>query len=103
MAPGSGIHLNRPGASSPDTLSVKGRFLIALDNTDGIGVAQLSNRALQQGRFTGTRGAHQVQRSDATLAEPLPVVLGEVVVLGQDRLANDQTLGDPGLPVYGLR
>ena len=99
MARGSGVHLNGAGPRSPDALSVEGRFLIALDNANGMGGAQLSNRALQQGRLTRARGAHQVQRGDATLAKPLAVVLGEVVVLGQDRLANDQTLGDRSLGV----
>ena len=99
MAPGSGIHLNCTGAGSPDALSVEGRFLIALDDADGMGGAQLSNRALQQGRLARSRRAHQVQRGDATLGEPVPIVLGEVVVLGQDRLADDQILSDRSLGV----
>ena len=44
MAPGSGIHLNCPGASPPDTLIVHRRFLVALDHTDRICAAELSNR-----------------------------------------------------------
>ena len=50
MAPGSGIHLNCTGPGSPDALSVEGRFLIALDNADGVGGAQLSNGAFQAGK-----------------------------------------------------
>ena len=50
MAPSSGVHLNGAGPGSPDALSVEGRFLlIALDNADGVGGAQLSNGAFQEG------------------------------------------------------
>ena len=102
MTPGPGIHLNCTGPGSPDALSVKGGFLIALDNADGMGGAQLSNGAFQEGSLARSRRAHQVQRGDVPLGEPVPIVLGEMVVLGQDRLADDQILSDRDLEVYGV-
>ena len=102
MAPGSGVHLNCTGPGSPDALSVEGRFLIALDNADGMGGAQLSNGAFQEGSLARSRRAHQVQRGDVALGEPVPIVLGEVVVLGKDRLADDQILSDRSQGVRGV-
>ncbi len=48
MTPGTGIHLNCTGPGSPNALSVKGGFLIALDDADGACGAQLSNGAFQR-------------------------------------------------------
>ena len=102
MAPGSGVHLNGTGPRSPDALSVKGGFLIALDDADGACGAQLSNGAFQEGSLARSRRAHQVQRSDAPLGEPVPIVLGKMVVLGQNRLADDPIFSDRDLDVCGV-
>ena len=102
MAPGSGVHLNCTGTGSPDALSVEGRFLIALDDADGMGGAKLGNGAFQEGSLARSRRAHQVQRSDAPLGEPVPIVLGKMVVLGQNRLADDQIFSDRDLDVRGV-
>src|SRR4249919_543021 len=93
VASGSGIHLNCAGASPPDAVTVKGGFLVALNDTDRRCIAQISNGALQQGSLPRTRGAHQIQRGNALLSEQVTIVLGQVIVLGQDCLTDDQIFG----------
>ena len=102
MTPGTGIHLNCTGPGSPNALSVKGGFLIALDDADGACGAQLSNGAFQERSLARSRRAHQVQRGDAPLGEPVPIVLGKMVVLGQNRLADDQIFSDRDLDMCGV-
>ena len=96
MASGSGVHLNGAGTGAPNALRVERRFLVALDGAHGIGVTELGNGALEQGGLTRAGRAHQIKCCDPSLGKPLAVVLSEVIVLGEDRLADDQILGARG-------
>src|ERR1700691_1498291 len=86
MTSAAGIDLNRRASGGADSLRVERSLLIALDDADRNFSAQLANRTFQQRSLAGARRAHQVEGHDLAAFQPSAVVLGEVIVFGEDVL-----------------
>jgi hypothetical protein len=86
MTSAAGVDLNRAASGGADPLRVQGRFLISLDDADRNLSAQFANRALQQRSLARPRRAHQIEGHDFATFKPAAVVLGEVIVLGENIL-----------------
>src|ERR1700685_1284876 len=86
MTSAAGVDLNRRASGGADSLRVERSLLIALDDADRNFSAQLANRTFQQRSLAGARRAHQVEGHDLAPFQPAAVVLGEVIVFGENIL-----------------
>src|SRR6202451_1217360 len=86
MTSAAGVDLNRRASGGADSLRVERSLLIALDDADRNFSAQLANRTVQQRSLAGARRAHQVEGHDLAPFQPSAVVLGEVIVPGENIL-----------------
>ena len=64
-------------------------FLVTFDDREPELPGQLTRGALEQCCLAGPRRAHQVDGEHATAAQPLAAALGDLVVLGQYLLLQD--------------
>ncbi len=89
MAARAGVDLHHGRARGLDAPAVQLGFLVTLDDREAELPGQLPCRAFQQRRLASPRGAHQVDGEYATAAQPLAAALGQLVVLGQHLLLQD--------------
>ncbi len=72
VAAGTRVHLDAACARRPDAFSIDRRLLVAFDDAERR--TRLPDRSFQQRGLTGSRRTHDIDRGEAPVGKPLPVV-----------------------------
>ena len=87
MAAQASLDLERVRAGCANTLAITLRCLVALDHVDAVRVAPISDGRFEQGRLSGSRRTHQIDRENLLLLKVISIVPGGREVRREQPLA----------------
>jgi hypothetical protein len=94
MTAAARVDLHYGRARCMNALTVLSCCLITFDDEKRVAILQIVNGALEQCRFTGAGGTHEIESEDLAAFKPRAVSYCERIILLQNRLLQGDGRGD---------